>query len=62
MDMYEFGKQCQSLNKEYKELFGYIPHQMDYSCTREEYLEALSLAISEQKELFYFLPGLARER
>lgn len=62
MDMYEFGKRCQSLNRQYKELFGYIPLQTDYSCTREEYVEALSLAISEQKEIFYFLPGLAREQ
>ena len=62
MDIYEFGKLCQPLNKKYKELFGYIPHQMDYSCTREEYIEALSLAISEQKEIFHYLPGLAREQ
>lgn len=62
MDMYEFGKLCQPLNKQYKELFGYIPLQTDYSCTREEFLEALSLAISEQKEIFYFLPRLAREQ
>lgn len=62
MDIYEFGKLCQPLNKKYKKLFGYIPHQMDYSCTREEYIEALSLAISEQKEIFHFLPGLAREQ
>lgn len=48
--------------QKYKELFGYIPHQMDYPCTREEYIKALSLAISEQKEVFYFLPGLAREQ
>lgn len=61
MDMYEFGKLCQSLNGRYKELFGYIPLQTSYSCTREEYIEALSLAISEQKEIFHFLPGLARE-
>ena len=62
MDIYKFGKLCQPLNKKYKELFGYISHQMDYPCTREEYIKALSLAISEQKEVFYFLPGLAREQ
>lgn len=60
--MYEFGKQCQPFNKKYKELFGYIPHQMDFNCTREEYLEALSLAISEQKELLHFLPELPGEQ
>lgn len=62
MDMYEFGKLCQPLNKQYKQLFGYIPHQMDFSCTREEYIEALSSAINEQREIVYFLPGLAREQ
>lgn len=61
MDIYEFGKRCQPLNKKYKALFGYIPCQMDYACTREEYIEALSLAISEQKEIFYFLTGLSKE-
>lgn len=62
MDMYEFGRACQPLNKKYKEFFGYIPDQADFPCTREEYIEALSLSISEQKELFYFLPGLAGEQ
>lgn len=61
MDMYEFGKVCKPLNKRYKELFGYIPNQMDYPCTREEFVEALTLAIQEQKEIFHFLPALAKE-
>lgn len=62
MDMYEFGRTCQPLNKKYKELFGYIPTQADFPCTREKYIEALALAISEQKEIFYFLPGFAEEQ
>ena len=41
MDMYEFGKVCQPLNKKYNELFGYIPHHDDFPCTREEYVDAL---------------------
>ena len=42
MDMYEFGKVCQPLNKKYNELFGYIPHHDDFPCTREEYVEDIS--------------------
>ena len=61
MDMYEFGRRCQPFNKQYKELFGAIPHQGQFSCTREEYLEALALAVSEKKEICYFLPGLERQ-
>lgn len=46
MDMYEFGKVCQPLNKKYTELFGYIPHHDDFPCTREEYVDALTQAIT----------------
>lgn len=59
MDMYEFGKACQPLNKKYRELFGYIPHHDDFPCSREEYVDALGRAIIEKKEVFYFLPGLS---
>ena len=61
MDMYEFGKVCQPLNKKYNELFGYIPHHDDFPCTREEYVDALTKAITQKKEVFYFLPGLSGE-
>ena len=30
MDMYEFGKVCQPLNKKYNELFGYIRTTMTF--------------------------------
>lgn len=59
MDMYEFGKVCQPLNKKYTELFGYIPHHDDFPCTREEYVDALTQAITQKKEIFYFLPSLS---
>lgn len=62
MDMYEFGKQCQSLNNEYKRLFGYIPSQCDFSCTREEFIEALNLAIIDKKEIFYYLSSSSIEQ
>ena len=35
MDMYEFGKVCQPLNKKYNELFGYIPHYFLPGLSRE---------------------------
>lgn len=61
MDIYEFGEKCKSLNKQYKELFGYIPHHIDYACSREKFIEALHLAIKEQKEISHYLLGCARK-
>lgn len=55
MDMYEFGKRCQELNRHYKELFGYIPVQSEYVCTREEFLEALEKSILEKKDIINYL-------
>lgn len=55
MDMYEFGNKCRALNGQYKELFGYIPAQSDYACTREEFLEALCNSIETKKEISFFL-------
>lgn len=57
MDMYEFGKVCQPLNKKYNELFGYIPHHDDFPCTREEYVDALTQAITQRKKCSIFSLG-----
>ena len=45
MDMFEFGKKCQQLNRQYRQLFGSIPSPVDYACTREQFLEALEKSI-----------------
>lgn len=58
MDMFEFGRRCRGLNEKYKMLFGYIPVQSDYDCTREEFIEVLKLAITEEKEIDDYLVKL----
>ena len=51
----EFNKSLRELNKAYRDLFGYIPCISDYSCTREEYSNALKRAIDDKKEITEFL-------
>ncbi len=41
--------------KKYQEIFGYVPDESDYSCTREVYAEALLKAIEEKKEISEYL-------
>ena len=41
MDSIEFGKKCRPFNIQYRDLFGYVPCREDYSCSQEEFLEAL---------------------
>lgn len=55
MDMYEFGKRCQKLYGHYKEIFGCIPVQTEFVCTREEFLDALEKSIQERKNISCFL-------
>ena len=56
MNQFEFGKACQPLNRQYKALFGCIPTPVDYTCTRESYLEALRQAVSEKQPTSRYLP------
>lgn len=44
--------------KKYYEIFGYIPNESDYFCTREMYAEALLKAIEEKKELSEYLKNI----
>lgn len=46
MDNQTFNKIKRELNKQYAEIFGEIPCIQNYSCTREEYIEALETAIN----------------
>ena len=41
--------------KKYKEIFGYVPNEKDYCCTREIYAEALLRALEEKKEISKYL-------
>ena len=47
----EFGKKCRPLNIEYGKLFGHIPCFRDFKCSQEEYFEALSRAVKEEREI-----------
>ncbi len=59
MDMFEFGKKCQQLNRQYRQLFGSIPSPVDYACTREQFLEALEKSIETQQTIDHFLDAAA---
>ena len=55
MDNKQFHLLTKELNLEYRELFGYIPRIIDYSCTREAYINALNKAVTNKKELSFYL-------
>lgn len=55
MNSIEFGKKCHSYNIKYRDIFGYVPCKDDYSCTQEEFMEALVKSIKDQKEIDTFL-------
>lgn len=59
MDIFEFGDRCKPLNKAYKELFGYIPNQFDFNCSREEYLNALEKSVLDKKRIEYYLEQIS---
>lgn len=41
--------------EKYKEIFGYVPNEKDYYCTREIYAEALLKALEEKKDISEYL-------
>lgn len=45
MNSIEFGKKCRPYNIQYRDVFGYVPCRDDYSCTQDEYFQALLKAI-----------------
>jgi len=56
MDSIEFGKKCRSYNIQYREIFGYVPCRDDYSCSQDEYFNALLEAIKTKRELSNIIP------
>jgi len=56
MTSIEFGKKCQPLNKQYKDIFGYVPCRGDYICNQEEYFDALCKSIKEKISIDKLLP------
>ena len=55
MDSIEFGKMCRPYNIQYRDLFGYVPCREDYSCSQEEFFEALLNSIETKKDINMFL-------
>ncbi|MCI6997026.1 MAG: hypothetical protein MR936_09605 [Eubacterium sp.] len=55
METLVFNKIVRSRNIQYKKLFNYIPCITEYTCTREEYIAALDMALKDNKELDYYL-------
>lgn len=55
MDSIKFGKKCRPYNIQYRDLFGYVPCREDYSCSQEEFFEALLKSIETKKEINMFL-------
>lgn len=61
MTSVEFGKICRPLNREYKDIFGYVPCQADYICSQEEFIDGLKSAIEQKKELSVFVRKRANQ-
>ena len=51
MNPIEFGQKCIPYNRQYKDIFGYVPCRGDYSCSQDEYFQALLKAIETKREL-----------
>ncbi len=51
MDNHSFNTCIRPLNIKYSKIFRRIPRITDYSCTREEYVEALKQAVEKKKPL-----------
>ncbi len=59
MNYIELSMACRPLNAKYKELFGVVPTLSDYECTYEQYLNALTKAVFEQRPLEEYLKRAA---
>ena len=55
MDDSTFNTVVPELNKKYFFIFNEIPCISDYSCTREEYVNALKRSIREKSEISNYL-------
>lgn len=56
MNSVEFGKKCRPYNIKYKNIFGYVPYRSDYTCSQDEYFNALLKAIETKCELSTIIP------
>ena len=56
MNSIEFGKKCRPYNIQYRDIFGYVPCRDDYTCSQDEYFDALLKAIETKCELSTIMP------
>ena len=56
MNSIEFGKKCRPYNIQYRDIFGYVPCRDDYTCSQDEYFDALLKAIETKCELSTIVP------
>lgn len=61
MTSVDFNKKCKPYNIQYKDIFGYIPCRDDYSCSQDEYFDALLKAIENKCELPTIIPKRNRK-
>lgn len=61
MTSIEFNKKCKPFNKQYYELFGYIPCRDDYLCTQNEFYNALMMSVFNKKEIGNYLKRKFRD-
>ena len=61
MNSVEFGKKCIPYNRQYKDIFGYVPCRGDYRCSQDEYFQALLKAIETKCELSTIVPKKNRD-
>ncbi len=55
MNPIEFVLKLRPYNKRYKAIFGYVPCDDDYACSREEYFNALLEAIETKQDISNFI-------
>ena len=55
MNSREFGIACKELNHIYRDLFGEVPVPTEYSCTREQFFDALKQSVAERKPIETYL-------
>lgn len=54
----QWTKCLEKYHKKYQDIFGYVPNENAYFCTREMYAEALLKSLDEKKEISEYLKGV----
>lgn len=62
MNTIDFNRKCRPFLKQYRDLFSVVPCINDYSCTQDEFFEALQKATEEKKPLENYIKKAAAPR